>query len=196
MPSHHPLSHLALMLQLTACAGQPPPPTTPTSQATNPDGHGPDAGEPDVQQPVDEPSTEGPPAEGPPEPEAKPSTEPLSVVPRVRQAKASVEGSLDADIVRRIVRAHVNEIRACYAQALRENPKANGRIAVRFTIGASGEVTAAEREATMPQGETLESIADCAAAATETWRFPHPSGGGTVEVISPYVLDPTPVGEE
>ena len=35
-------------------------------------------------------------------------------------------------------------------------------------------------------------VAECVAARTLRWRFPKPTDGGTVEVVYPFVLDPTP----
>jgi hypothetical protein len=64
-------------------------------------------------------------------------------VPTVRQAKAEVQGALDKDIIRRIVRAHINEVRYCYNQALARDPNAKGRVAVQFTIGGTGKVPSA-----------------------------------------------------
>jgi hypothetical protein len=45
-----------------------------------------------------------------------------TAVPTVRQAKATVTGALDKDIIRRIVRAHINEVRYCYNQGLARDP--------------------------------------------------------------------------
>ena len=67
-------------------------------------------------------------------------------VPRVRQAKATVTGSLDKDIIRRIVRAHINEVRYCYEKGLAVDPNLKGRVAVTFTIDAEGKVIKVLRE--------------------------------------------------
>ncbi|MCA9718997.1 MAG: AgmX/PglI C-terminal domain-containing protein, partial [Myxococcales bacterium] len=58
-------------------------------------------------------------------------------VPMVRQGKAQVQGALDKDIIRRIVRAHINEVRHCYNQGLSKDPNMKGRVAVQFTIGGA-----------------------------------------------------------
>ena len=39
-------------------------------------------------------------------------------IPRVRQAKATVEGGLDRDTIRRVVRDHIMEVRYCYNPGL------------------------------------------------------------------------------
>ena len=106
-------------------------------------------------------------------------------VPHIRQAKAVVRGSLDKDIVRRIVRAHINEVRYCYTQALEDDINLSGRVTVRFTIGATGNVTASSLGTiTLPD----RSVADCIEKAVKRWKFPKPRDGGVVEVTYPFVL--------
>ncbi|MCY1006798.1 AgmX/PglI C-terminal domain-containing protein [Nannocystis pusilla] len=108
-------------------------------------------------------------------------------VPTVRQAKAEVQGALDKDIIRRIVRAHINEVRYCYNQALARDPNAKGRVAVQFTIGGTGKVpTAVVQESTMKD----PAVGSCIAQAVKRWTFPKPEGGGSVIVSYPFVLEP------
>ena len=108
-------------------------------------------------------------------------------VPTVRQAKAEVVGALDKDIIRRIVRAHINEVRYCYNQALARDPNARGRIAVQFTISGNGKVpSAAVQDSTMKD----PAVGRCIAQAVRRWTFPKPEGGGQVAVLYPFVLEP------
>ncbi len=108
-------------------------------------------------------------------------------VPRVRQAKANVKGALDKDIIRRIVRNHLNEVRYCYNQGLVRNPNLKGRVKVQFTIGPTGKVPVA-----VVQESTLKdrNVAQCVAKAVKRWKFPKPRGGGNVVVSYPFVLEP------
>ncbi|MEM6991092.1 MAG: AgmX/PglI C-terminal domain-containing protein [Myxococcota bacterium] len=108
-------------------------------------------------------------------------------VPRVRQAKAKVEGKLDKDIVRRIVRAHINEVRHCYNQGLVRDPKLEGRVTIDFTIGATGKVTASSVDKSTVGDENVDK---CIAKAVKRWKFPKPSDGNDVEVAYPFVLSP------
>jgi len=107
-------------------------------------------------------------------------------VPTVRQAKAEVQGALDKDIIRRIVRAHINEIRHCYNQVLARDPSDKGRVAIQFTIGASGKVLKA-----VVQESTMRStlIGQCMTRAVPRWTFPKPEGGGSVIVTYPFVFE-------
>jgi len=107
-------------------------------------------------------------------------------VPTVRQAKATVNGELDKDIVRRIVRAHINEVRHCYNQGLAHDKNLRGRVAVQFTIGGSGKVpTAVVANTTVKD----TSVGNCIAKAVRRWKFPKPRGGGSVIVTYPFVLE-------
>ena len=107
-------------------------------------------------------------------------------VPRVRQAKAKVQGALDKDIIRRIVRAHINEVRHCYNQGLAKDQNLKGRVAVQFTIGGTGKVpTAVVASSTVKD----KSVGNCIAKAVRRWKFPKPQGGGSVIVTYPFVLE-------
>ena len=108
-------------------------------------------------------------------------------VPRVRQATANVKGAMDKDIIRRIVRAHINEIRYCYNQGLVRDPNLKGRVKVQFTIGPTGQVPVA-----VVQESSLKdnNVAQCVAKAVKRWKFPRPQGGGNVVVSYPFVLSP------
>lgn len=107
-------------------------------------------------------------------------------VPRVRQAKADVKGALDKDIIRRVVRAHINEVRGCYNQGLVRDPNLKGRVSVQFTIGPTGNVpVAVVQESSIKDN----SVAQCIAKAVKRWKFPKPDGGGNVVVTYPFVLE-------
>lgn len=108
-------------------------------------------------------------------------------VPRVRQAKATVKGGLDKDIIRRIVRTHINEVRYCYNQGLARDPNLKGRVAVQFTIGPSGKVPVAVVAQTSLKDK---NVANCVAKAVKRWKFPKPPGGGNAVVTYPFVLEP------
>lgn len=108
-------------------------------------------------------------------------------VPEVRQAKATVKGKLDADIVRRIVRAHINEVRSCYNAGLAKNPKLAGRVVIDFVIISTGKV----RDAKVAESTLSDAnVGTCIERALERWTFPKPRGGGEVGVSYPFVLSP------
>ena len=100
---------------------------------------------------------------------------------------ANVRGSLDGEIIRRIIRRHVNEVKYCYEQELTKKPDLGGRIMVQFTIAASGQVIAS-----VLQNSTMGNarVENCTVQAVRRWEFPKPLGGGLVIVSYPFVLTP------
>jgi TonB family protein len=105
----------------------------------------------------------------------------------VREAKVTAKGPIDKDIIRRIVRAHINEVRHCYNQGLVRDPNLAGRVEVQFTVGPTGKVPLA-----VVQQSSLEdkNVANCVTKAVRRWTFPKPHGGGHVMVTYPFVLSP------
>lgn len=103
----------------------------------------------------------------------------------VRAMVPEVTGSLSPDIVRRVVRRHLNQVRYCYEVALRQTPGLEGEIRVSFTIVADGSVSA-----TNVAANTVGSpeLAACIASRPRTWLFPQPEGGGTVVVNQTLVF--------
>jgi TonB family protein len=108
-------------------------------------------------------------------------------VPNVRQATATVEGNLDKDIVRRIVRAHINEVRSCYNGGLSKDATLAGKVTIEFTIAADGSVDASKvADSELPDAK----VGECIAKAVKKWVFPKPTGGGQVSVLYPFILEP------
>jgi hypothetical protein len=56
--------------------------------------------------------------------------------PEVVPGTAEVRGSLDKELIRRIIRRHINEVKFCYERELTRYPDMEGRVMVNFTIGA------------------------------------------------------------
>lgn len=106
-------------------------------------------------------------------------------VPNPRLGIASIQGGLDKDLIRRVVRAHINEVRHCYNQGLARDPNLAGRVAVQFQINGIGKVpTAVVSESDIKD----KSVSSCIAQSVRRWSFPKPEGGGTVIVTYPFVL--------
>ena len=107
--------------------------------------------------------------------------------PQIRTPMAKVEGALDRDIIRRIVRSHINEVRSCYNAGLTKNPNLSGRVAISFMITGSGKVgTSVVQESSLKDSST----ANCIARAVKRWKFPTPRGKGNVMVTYPFNLSP------
>jgi TonB family protein len=100
--------------------------------------------------------------------------------------RAIVEGNLDQDIVRRVVRRHINEVKFCYDKQLQGNPTLGGRWVVGFTIDATGTVKDSKIVSSTVSNPEIDR---CLSIAVRRWQFPRPEGG-EVTVSYPFVLTP------
>lgn len=112
--------------------------------------------------------------------------------PDVIPGVLNVRGSLDREIIRRIIRRHINEVKYCYEQELPKKPSLNGRIVVQFMIAATGQVLTS-----MLQSSTMDNIqvSACVVQAVKRWEFPKPMGGGMVIVSYPFNFTAGGAGE-
>jgi len=101
---------------------------------------------------------------------------------------ASVRGALDKQIVDRIVRRHINEVKYCYDLESTKKTNLAGRISVQLTIAATGQVIAS-----VLQSSTVGNVGveNCVVQAVRRWMFPHPPGGGLVIVSYPFSFQPS-----
>src|SRR5262249_5693530 len=92
------------------------------------------------------------------------------------------------EIVRRIIRLHLNEVRYCYEQELPRHPELAGRLVVQFMVAGTGRVISSVLEKT----STLANprVGMCVTEAVGRWEFPRPEGGGLVQVSYPFQLQP------
>ncbi|HEX7597893.1 MAG TPA: AgmX/PglI C-terminal domain-containing protein [Polyangia bacterium] len=106
-------------------------------------------------------------------------------VPEVFPGTAVVRGSLDKEIIRRVVRLHMNEVKYCYDQELVKQPALAGRISVQFAISGTGQVLSSVLQTSSMANARVES---CVVNATRRWDFPKPVGGGVVIVVYPFTF--------
>lgn len=96
-----------------------------------------------------------------------------------------VEGSLDKELIRKVIHSHVSQIRFCYESEMIKNPKLAGKVSVKFVITASGSVATSA----VVQTSTGDSMLDqCVSGRVRTWQFPKPKGGGVVVVTYPFLF--------
>ncbi len=99
-----------------------------------------------------------------------------------------IMGSLDKEIIRRVIKAHINQIKYCYEKELVRSPGLFGKVNVEFTITAKGSVSQAKtKQSTLNNAE----VERCIGAKIRTWKFPKPKGGGIVIVRYPFVFKRT-----
>nr|WP_255216775.1 AgmX/PglI C-terminal domain-containing protein [Pseudenhygromyxa sp. WMMC2535] len=116
----------------------------------------------------------------------------FAAAPRPGAAKGGpgvrVDGELEREVIRKIVAAHISEVRFCYNEGLKDDPELAGRVSVDFVVGEDGEVETAELGEETDVGD--RRVTHCIVEAIERWRFPAPKGGGEVEIQYPFVLLP------
>jgi TonB family protein len=106
---------------------------------------------------------------------------------RVFAGTAKVQGSLDKNIIRRVIKRHLAEIRFCYvSRGLAANRKLAGQIRVQFIISPTGRVT---QVVVASSSLNHAGTHACIRAAIRRWRFPKPEGG-IVVVRYPFRFKP------
>jgi outer membrane biosynthesis protein TonB len=99
-----------------------------------------------------------------------------------------VLGSMDPDVIRRILLDHLPQFRYCYQKELeRSGAEMSGTVKLNFTIGASGHVSQAgiDGSSGLPT-----DVKKCVIGVLRGISFPEPMGGGTVEVKQPMNFYP------
>jgi Ca-activated chloride channel family protein len=87
---------------------------------------------------------------------------------------AEVSGRLPPEVVQRIVRQRVGQLRACYERGLSVNPGLRGNVVVAFTITPGGAVASAyEAGGNLPD----PSVRQCVVSTFYGMVFPSPEGG-------------------
>jgi len=103
--------------------------------------------------------------------------------PEVIPGPVLVRGSLDKLVVRRTLRGHLDELRACYLPALKKKPELSGRVTVQFTLSAAGKVVDSVLQSSRLQDARVEK---CVVKAFRGWEFPKPPGGDSVVVTHEF----------
>jgi hypothetical protein len=126
-------------------------------------------------------------ASSPPELEGDSSAEPTErrTTGIVKREAPAVDGELDPSVISQEVRARIGAVKACYERALKRNSNLSGKVKIRWTIGATGAVSAVEVE---EDGMGDAGVAACLEGLVRHWRFPAPSRG-SVDVVYPFVFE-------
>lgn len=109
----------------------------------------------------------------------------LTAVTLACAGTADATGTLDPAAIRAAVATAQPAVSRCYDATLAQHRDASGRVVVRFTIDASGNV----RGATASGMEQYPGLGACVASAVSATRFPAPTGG-EVSVSYPFSFRP------
>jgi TonB family protein len=103
----------------------------------------------------------------------------------ITSSEPTVMGSLDKELIRKVIHANRSQIRFCYESQLNRFPKLEGKVAVKFVISAAGSVATSSVAQSSVGNAELEA---CVAGRVRTWVFPKPKGGGVVVVTYPFIF--------
>jgi hypothetical protein len=106
----------------------------------------------------------------------------------IATGESKVLGSIDPELVRKVIRDHAAQVRYCYEQQLALNPKLEGKISIKWQIGPDGRASSTiivPGDATTLQND---QVGQCIMSRIVTWEFPKPKGGGIAIVTYPWIL--------
>jgi len=104
---------------------------------------------------------------------------------RISQGTPVIMGSLDKEIIRRVIKENLSQIRYCYERELAKSPGLYGKVQVKFIIAATGLVSNSQIDESTMKNANVEQ---CIAQKVRGWRFPKPKGGGIVIVTYPFIF--------
>lgn len=106
---------------------------------------------------------------------------------QLRPGQPTVQGSLQRQVIQRVVRTNRSALRYCYERELMRQPDLAGRLVVSFTIAPNGTVSTVRATESSLSSPAIEG---CVMRQIRRWRFPQPSGGGIVVVSYPFEFRP------
>lgn len=103
----------------------------------------------------------------------------------ILRREVTVSPNIDRETVRRVIHAHMNQIRHCYERELIASPDLEGKVTVGFVILRDGRVTAAApRETTIDNPGVPRCVADVIGRLT----FPMPASASVAQVSYPFLF--------
>lgn len=96
-----------------------------------------------------------------------------------------VEGGLDREVIAKVIREHLGQIRYCYDRQLASESDLHGKVKVKFSINADGQVDSQSVGETTMNNAMVE---ECILRRIATWKFPKPQGGTKVLVSYPFLF--------
>lgn len=102
--------------------------------------------------------------------------------------ESEITGGLDREIIASYIKSQLGQILYCYERQLSARPDLFGKVSVRFTIAASGQVEAQSISDSSLKDKIVES---CILQRIGKWKFPNPDGGTKVLVTYPFLFKST-----
>lgn len=107
-------------------------------------------------------------------------------------SEESFVGTIDREAVRRVVRANLNQIQACYTRELNKldrtrRAQLEGKVILKWDIVERGAAQNVRVESSTLNNRSIEN---CMRERLATWQFPEPPKGLVGEVTYPFLLKP------
>jgi hypothetical protein len=96
--------------------------------------------------------------------------------------KTVVLGSMDPELLRKILKEYLPQFRHCYQKELERNDKSKGVVDLNFRIGKNGKV---QKVKVKGKAKFSKTGSNCMAKVLNLISFPKPKGGGVVDVRQP-----------
>ena len=97
--------------------------------------------------------------------------------------KTVVLGSIDPELLRKILREYIPQFRYCYQNELSHNAQLGGIIDLNFSLNGEGKVTSSK--VLSKTGSFSDKGINCIDGVLKSIPFPKPKGGGRVDVKQP-----------
>ncbi len=102
----------------------------------------------------------------------------------VRVAAPTVDGALDREVARRVIRRALNQFRYCHELGLRYDPALHGTVEIEMVVDAEGRVTGTRLvSSTLPEGHDVPA---CMAARAARLTFP--SAASVSRIVQRFIL--------
>ncbi len=102
----------------------------------------------------------------------------------VRPGTLTIESGIASDEVQRVIRGAIPRFRSCYVTELQRDPAVNGRLALRFTLAPTGDVSSAE----IVDGPQSSAFRACISAQAKNLHFAAPGGSSTARFVQTFDL--------
>jgi TonB family protein len=109
-------------------------------------------------------------------------------MPQVEVPPSAVCGGgacLDKELIRRVIRSHLGQVRYCHESQRDANPSLEVKVVITFHVASSGLVDDARVASTTANDAGLES---CLLSRVRTWRFPTDARASSYVVTHPFIF--------
>lgn len=98
----------------------------------------------------------------------------------------NIEGSIDREAIRKVIRDNQRVIQACYEKVLNKSPSLYGKLILKWAINENGRVSEARVGSSSLKNSEVEN---CILSRLRTWKFPEAPPGSLADVSFPFLFN-------